>query len=74
MVNAAYCTMLDIVRAREAVVGGRDSDIPLLLFLPRPSLSITSSAHCILLSLLSPGLLIAPRSLNTGCWCRVEGE
>ena len=52
---------------------GREN-VPLLLFLPRPSLSTTSSAHCILLSLLSPGLLIAPRSLSTGCWCRVDGE
>jgi len=46
--------------------------LPLLLFLPRPSLSITSSAHCIRFLLRTP--VSAPRRRNTGCRiCTSEG-
>jgi hypothetical protein len=53
---------------RSQVLSERHEDwvsLPLLLFLPRPSLSITSSAHCIRFLLRTP--VSAPRRRNTGC-------
>ena len=57
----------------------KHSLIPLLLFRPNPSLSTTSSAHCMRLLVLSPpsptsfetsSSLVAPLKRSTACTCR----
>ena len=69
---------LSLKTGKERPVEQEKNTPPLLLFLPNPSLSTTSSAHCILLRVFSPfsppllsasSSLVAPRKCNTACGC-----
>src|ERR1700737_2452152 len=59
--ESALCSQVLLEKCED----GQRASLPLLLFLPRPSLSITSSAHCIRFFLRTP--VSAPRKRNPGC-------